>query len=169
MEKVRREPVVKTSSMRIFNLVNTQSSQCIYEIFENKLFLKDHEKDNLIFSFTPSDFLWTKFWKAKIPETSYQSFWVATHACKNFFFGLTLQFNWRVSTSLHVMKFYINLSQTKVVFLPLNVLTLRNLASYDMWRTSKEIISLQKLDCFLKVFLLLRIVLRALDMVVLGI
>ena len=41
MEKVRREPVVKTSSMRIFNLVNTQSSQCIYEIFENKLSLKE--------------------------------------------------------------------------------------------------------------------------------
>ena len=77
-------------------------------------------------------------------------------------------FNWGVSTSLHVIKFYRNLSQTKVVLLPWNFLTLRNLASYDMSRTSKEIISLQKLYCFFKVFLLLRILLRTLDMIVLG-
>ena len=62
------------------------------------------------------------------------------------------QFNWGVSTSLHVMKFYKNLSQKMVVLLPWNFLTPRNLASYDMSRTSKEIISLQKLYCFFKVF-----------------
>ena len=42
-----------------------------------------------------------------------------------------------------------------------------NLASYDMSRTSKKIISLQKLYCFFKVLFMLRILLETLDMVVL--
>ena len=51
----------------------------------------DHQKENLIFSFAPScHFLWTKFWKAKMPVTSYQSLWVAIHAYKYCFFGLIL-------------------------------------------------------------------------------
>ena len=66
MEKVRREPVVKTSSMRIFNLVNTQSSQCIYEIFENKLFLKEIiKKITWFFPLHPVTFYGQNFEKQK--------------------------------------------------------------------------------------------------------
>ena len=46
------------------------------------------------------------------------------------------QFIWRVSTLQHTMNFYRNLGLTKVLLLPLNVLTLRNLAFYYMSRTS---------------------------------
>ena len=80
-----------------------------------------------------------------------------------------LQFIWGVSSSLHAMKFYRNLSVTKVVFLPSNFLI--NLASYYMSQTSKEIIFLQKLYCFffwgfvLFEVLYLRILLRTLTVV----
>ena len=77
------------------------------------------------------------------------------------------QFIWGFSTSLHAMNFYRNLSLTKVIFLPCNFHSLRNLASYYMSWTSKEIISLQKLYCCFEVFLLLEILLKTLDMVVL--
>ena len=50
--------------------------------------------------------------------------------------------------------------------LPWNFLSFRNLASYYMSWTSKEIIFLQKLYCCFEVFFLLRILLRTLDMVV---
>ena len=70
-----------------------------------------------------------------------------------------------VSTSLHAMNSYRNLSLTKVVLLPWNFLSLRNLASDYMSWTSQEIISLQKLYCFFKVLFLLRILLRTLGMV----
>ena len=55
----------------------------------------------------------------------------------------------------NAMNFYRNLSLTKVVLLPRNVLFLRNLASYYMSRTYKEVISLQKLYCLFKVLFLL--------------
>ena len=77
------------------------------------------------------------------------------------------QFIWRVSTSLHATKFYRNLIQTKVVLLPWKFLTLRDLAYYNMSRTSKKIISLQMLYCFFKFFFLLKTLLKNLDMVVL--
>ena len=77
------------------------------------------------------------------------------------------QFIWGIGTSLHVLNFYRNVSLTKVLLLPLNFLSLRNLASYYMSRTSKEIVSLQKLCFFFEVLFLSRILLRTLDMVVL--
>ena len=79
---------------------------------------------------------------------------VASKECVRFpCFTLLLggfQFTLGFITSLHAMKFYKNLNQTKV--LPSNFLTLKNLTSYDMSRTSKEIISLQRLCCFFKGF-----------------
>ena len=77
------------------------------------------------------------------------------------------QFIWGVSTLLHALNYYRNRSMTKVVLLPWNLLSLRNLASHYMSWTSKEMISLQKLYCCFKVLFLLRILLRTLDMVVL--
>ena len=68
MEKVCRKPAVKTSSMRLFNLVN-----CPKQPMHVWDFWKFHEKGNLIFSFAPRDFLWGKCWKVKMPGTSYQS------------------------------------------------------------------------------------------------
>ena len=41
MEKVQRKPAVKTSFMHLFNLVNSPKQPHIYEIFENKLVLKE--------------------------------------------------------------------------------------------------------------------------------
>ena len=64
------------------------------------------------------------------------------------------------------MNFYKNLSLIKVVLLPWNFLSLRNLASHYMSWSSKEIISLQKLYCCFEVVFLLKILLRTLDMVV---
>ena len=64
------------------------------------------------------------------------------------------------------MNFYKNLSLIKVVLLRWNFLSLRNLASHYMSWSSKEIISLPKLYCCFEVVFLLKILLRALDMVV---
>ena len=90
-EKVCRKPAVKTSSMRLLNLViSPKQSMHIWEFWKQVIFKRDLEKGNLIFSFALSGFLWAKFWKAKMPGTSYQSLWVARHAYKNSFFGLTL-------------------------------------------------------------------------------
>ena len=55
----------------------------------------------------------------------------------------------------------------KVLLLPWNFLSLRNLASHYMSWTSKEMIFLQELFCCVEVFFLLRILLRTLDMIVL--
>ena len=49
---------------------------------------------------------------------------------------------WGVNASLHAMNFYRNLCLTKFVLLPWNFLSLRNLASHYMLRTSKEILIL---------------------------
>ena len=90
MEKACRKPAVKSSSMRLFNLVISPKQPAHLWDFQKKIFFKrDREKVNLIFAFAPSDFLRTKFWKAKMPGTSYQSLWLSIHACKNSFFGLT--------------------------------------------------------------------------------
>ena len=71
----------------------------------------------------------------------------------------------RVSTSLHAMNFYRNLSLTRVLLLPWNFLFLRNLASYYMSPTAKEFMSLQTLYCIFEILFLLQILLRTLDMV----
>ena len=74
MEKVCKKPAAKTSSTRLFNLGNSPKQPMHWWDFWKKIIFKgDHEKGNLIFYFAPSDFLWRKFWKAKMPETSYQS------------------------------------------------------------------------------------------------
>ena len=74
MEKVCRKSIVKTSFMRIFNLVNSpKQSMHIWDIWKYVFFERDHVKGNLIFSFPPCEFLWRKFWKAKMPRISYQS------------------------------------------------------------------------------------------------
>ena len=76
-------------------------------------------------------------------------------------------FIWRIITSLSAMNFYTNFSLTKFVLLPWNFLSLRNLVLHNMSWTSKEIISLQKFYYCFKVFFLLGILIRILDMVVL--
>ena len=91
MEIVYRKPAVKTSSMHLFDLVNSPKQPThVWDFWKYVIFRRDHEKGNLIFSFAPSHFLWTKFWKAKMPGTSYQALWIARHAYKNSFFGHTL-------------------------------------------------------------------------------
>ena len=60
-----------------------------------------------------------------------------------------------------------NLSLTKIVLLAWNFLFLMNLACYYMPKTFKKIIFLQKLYYFFEVLFLLRILLRALNMVAL--
>ena len=91
MEKVYRKPAVKSSSMYVFNLVNNPEQPThVWDFRKYVIFKRDHEKDNLTFSFAPGHFLWTKFLKAKSPGTSYQSLWVEGLTYKNSFFGLTL-------------------------------------------------------------------------------
>ena len=62
MEKVYRKPAVKTSSMYLFNLVNSPKQPThVWDFWKQVIFKRDHEKGDLIFSFAPSHFLWTKF------------------------------------------------------------------------------------------------------------
>ena len=91
MEKVCRKPAVKSSTICIFDLVNSpRNPMYVWDFWKQVVFKRDHEKGNLIFSFASSHFVWTKFWKEKTPRTSYQSLWVTRHAYKNSFFSLTL-------------------------------------------------------------------------------
>ena len=69
MEKVCRKPAVKTSSIYLFNLVNSPKQVMhVWDFWKQVVLKRDHEKGNLIFSFAHSHFLWEKLWKAKMPE-----------------------------------------------------------------------------------------------------
>ena len=69
MEKVCRKPAVKTSSIYLFNLVNSPKQVMhVWDFWKQVLLKRDHEKGNLIFSFAHSHFLWAKLCKAKMPE-----------------------------------------------------------------------------------------------------
>ena len=69
MEKACRKPAVKSSSMRLFNLVISPKQPAHLWDFQKKIFFKrDREKVNLIFAFAPSDFLRQNFEKQKCLE-----------------------------------------------------------------------------------------------------
>ena len=74
MEKVCRKPAIKTRSMWHFNLENSPKQPMhVWDFWKKVISKRHHEKGNLNFSFAPSDFLRRKFWKAKMPGTSYRS------------------------------------------------------------------------------------------------
>ena len=61
MEKVCKKSTVKTSPIPLFNFGKyPKTANTFKRILEISYFKRDHEKSNLIFSFAPSPFLWTR-------------------------------------------------------------------------------------------------------------
>ena len=66
MEKVCRKSAVKTSSIPYFNIGKyPKIANACRRLLEINYFKRGHEKVNLIFSFAPSPFLWTRLCKTK--------------------------------------------------------------------------------------------------------